>query len=178
MQKLSIFLLAVLLLVTFVSCNSTPEVQEDTLTQVCFGNGSGSKSLTSEATHKTASELYWRYTAVKKDNGGTTGNTGAGITNSKPVVTDSAQTPEWKKGLTSNIEGDKYIHEFSVGKWEFTLYGFTENTGASGTWESTYLYSGSAQATAVASTVITVTIGVSPVSSGTGNGTISVTDCQ
>lgn len=106
-------------LALFVSCNAETALPEDTdgLAYIRFGEDD---ARSFKATYDIADydNLYWYYSAEKKDDYGKTG-----VTSSSPV-TKSGTAPA--KGLKGEIG------PFSQGDWEFTLVAYAENDDKTG----------------------------------------------
>lgn len=102
---LIVITLIALLTSLFISCSAEMQEPGDEDAYVTFDSGSTAKDLSQTIVTADADDLYWYYTAVKKDNYGQTGET----------------TDETKVGATGvpGLEGT--IGPFSQGKWEFTL---------------------------------------------------------
>ena len=115
-KVLSILLLALITVTLAVSCSSnidTPAANTEELSYVTFGNGH-SRELGTSYTTVDYDELFWFYTATKKDNYGTTGVTTA----KTPVSKGDNDAPA--KGLSGRVG------PFSQGAWNFTLYAYKE----------------------------------------------------
>ncbi|MDD6840697.1 MAG: right-handed parallel beta-helix repeat-containing protein [Spirochaetales bacterium] len=115
MKRKTLLALAVLLTALaclFTSCSASvePPKAEEEFGYVTFGNG-GSRSLTTEYGIKSYDELYWYYTAVKKDSYGLTGQ--------KLTQTEVPAKTEDGKGIGSGTVGP-----FSQGAWEFELFAY------------------------------------------------------
>ena len=176
----------------FVACNS--EVSEssavDTSKTAYLNFGDYSKSISSTSiaqkyTIKPVSEVYWVYHAEKKDNAGTTGAMDTDVY--LPVKDAYADVVTELQGLNGTVG------PFSVGKWQFTLIGYTDvtndkpnenyiavNVKHGGTAETKYYYG---QIYSASSSVITLSestaanpqaISVEVIFAGSGDGTVKV----
>ena len=118
-KLLTISLVTLAMVLLIVSCRAENNTVEDELAVISFDAAeNAARSLTRTNPSFNASELYWYYTAEKKDSTGlTTGQTG----------TSGALT---KTALNSNNtavnKGLKPVGPFSYGDWEFVLYGCPE----------------------------------------------------
>ena len=122
MKRKSLLILAVLvtaLACLFTSCSGSVEPpRAEECGYVTFGNGS-SRSLSTEYGIKSYDELYWYYTAVKKDNYGLTGQ-------------NTTQTKVPAKNTDGTGIGSGTVGPFSQGAWEFELFAYdAEITGTS-----------------------------------------------
>lgn len=104
-------ILAVAALGLFVSCSGNiMDDFSDTLVYATFDkNSRATSSYTQTVTLKEIKDVYWTYTAAKKDYAGKTGATS----------TQTAVKSTFGTGL------DGAIGPFSQGEWEFTVYGYT-----------------------------------------------------
>lgn len=109
MKKASYILLAMMLIIAvFVSCKAEVIDDSDLLVNVTFSSDDNSKGLTWSRDFAPES-YYWSYDASKADNGPRTGTA--------------------TKAKVGGDEGKGLIHDvgpFSVGTWDFTLYGYTD----------------------------------------------------
>ncbi len=109
MKKASYILLAMMLIIAvFVSCKAEVIDDSDFLVNVMFSSENNSKGLTWSRDF-VPDNYYWSYDASKADNGPRTG------TATKAKVGGD----EGKGGLLHDVG------PFSVGTWDFTLYGYT-----------------------------------------------------
>lgn len=109
MKKASYILLAMMLIIAvFVSCKAEVIDDSDFLVNVMFSSENNSKGLTWSRDFDPGN-YYWSYDASKADKGPQTG------TATKAKVGGD----EGKGGLTHDVG------PFSVGTWNFTLYGYT-----------------------------------------------------
>lgn len=109
MKKASCILLAMMLIIAvFVSCKAEVIDDSDFLVNVMFSSENNSKGLTWSRDF-APENYYWSYDASKADNGPRTG------TATKAKVGGD----EGKGGLSHDVG------PFSVGTWNFTLYGYT-----------------------------------------------------
>lgn len=109
MKKASYILLAMMLIIAvFVSCKAEVIDDSDYLVNVMFSSENNSKGLTWSRDF-APENYYWSYDASKADNGPRTG------TATKAKVGGD----EGKGGLSHDVG------PFSVGTWNFTLYGYT-----------------------------------------------------
>lgn len=124
MKKASYILLAMMLIIAvFVSCKAEVIDDSDYLVNVMFSSENNSKGLTWSRDF-APENYYWSYDASKADNGPRTG------TATKAKVGGD----EGKGGLLHDVG------PFSVGTWNFTLYGYT------GADRTKLVYEGHAQA--------------------------------
>ncbi len=109
-------ILAVVALGLFVSCSGNiMDDVSDTLVYATFDkNSRATSTYTQTVTLKEIKDVYWTYTAAKKDEAGQSGVTS----------TQTAVKSTFDKGL------DGAIGPFSQGEWEFTVYGYTNGTGS------------------------------------------------
>lgn len=109
MKKASYILLAMMLIIAvFVSCKAEVIDDSDYLVNVMFSSENNSKGLTWSRDF-APENYYWSYDASKADNGPRTGTA--------------------TKAKVGGAEGKGLIHDvgpFSVGTWNFTLYGYTD----------------------------------------------------
>lgn len=109
MKKASYILLAMMLIIAvFVSCKAEVIDDSDYLVNVMFSSENNSKGLTWSRDF-APENYYWSYDASKADNGPRTGTA--------------------TKAKVGIAEGKGLIHDvgpFSVGTWNFTLYGYTD----------------------------------------------------
>lgn len=119
MKKFSLFLLIALIIGSiFISCSSDLETTDSSTAKVAL-NLSTPKALTVsvETTPlKTANQLKWYYTAEKKDDGFTTGQT----------TTLTRLRGDDGYGIPDRIGSDDTAGSgtwFSTGSWEFSFYG-------------------------------------------------------
>lgn len=123
MKKASYILLAIMLIIAvFVSCKAEVFDDSDYLVNVMFSSENNSKGLTWSRDF-APENYYWSYDASKADNGPRTGTA--------------------TKAKVGGAEGKGLIHDvgpFSVGTWNFTLYGYT------GAGRTELVYEGHAQA--------------------------------
>ena len=130
MKKKTLLILAVLitaLACLFTSCSASvePPKAEEEFGYVTFGNG-GSRSLTTLYGIKNYDDLYWYYTAEKKDGFGLTGQTD-GQTAVPPKTGDG-------KGIGSGTI------RLSQGAWEFELFAY--ESARTGTTSDNLVYQG------------------------------------
>ncbi len=146
MKKLLVVSMAVLLAtLLIVSCDSEQKIEENGLAVISFDASEAvSRSLTREYESFDASNLYWYYTAEKKDSTGLT----TGVATTKTAVNEN------KTGL-------KTVGPFSYGDWEFVLYGCTDAAGTK------VAYEGKATITIKKATT-TLTVFVTAQQAGTG----------
>lgn len=108
MKKASYILLAMMLIAAlFVSCKAEVIDDSDYLVNVMFSSENNSKGLTWSKDF-VPENYYWSYDASKADNGPRTGTA--------------------KEANVGGAEGKGLNHDvgpFSVGTWNFTLYGYT-----------------------------------------------------
>lgn len=124
MKKASYILLAMMLIIAvFVSCKAEVIDDSDYLVNVMFSSENNSKGLTWSRDFDPEN-YYWSYDALKADKGPRTG------TAEKAKVGGD----EGKGGLLHDVG------PFSVGTWNFTLYGYT------GADRTKLVYEGHAQA--------------------------------
>ena len=137
MKKKTLLILAVLitaLACLFTSCSASvePPKAEEEFGYVTFGNG-GSRSLTTEYGIKSYDDLYWYYTAEKKDGFGLTGQSPKNDNNSFiPQPVNAIKNEEGNViRVNQGLSGE--VGPFSQGAWVFTLYAYeslnTDNTG-------------------------------------------------
>lgn len=123
MKKASYILLAMMLIIAvFVSCKAEVIDDSDYLVNVMFSSENNSKGLTWSRDF-APENYYWSYDASKADNGPRTGTA--------------------TKAKVGGAEGKGLFHDvgpFSVGTWNFTLYGYT------GADRTELVYEGHAQA--------------------------------
>lgn len=118
MKKRLYIMFAVLaaMMVILTSC-SIDNGSSDRTVMISFGN-SGARELTSSNQIPLSNDLYWFYTAEKKDGGYSTG------TKSTQAPVDDTHAAGY---------ADKQVGPFSYGVWEFRLYGYaslnSDNTG-------------------------------------------------
>lgn len=109
MKKASYILLAMMLIIAvFVSCKAEVIDDSDYLVNVMFSSENNSKGLTWSRDF-APENYYWSYDASKADKGPRTGTA--------------------TKAKVGGDEGKGLIHDvgsFSVGTWDFTLYGYTD----------------------------------------------------
>lgn len=123
MKKASYILLAMMLIIAvFVSCKAEVIDDSDLLVNVTFSSDDNSKGLTWSRDF-APENYYWSYDASKADNGPRTG-----------TATKAKVGGDEGKGLNHDVG------PFSVGTWNFTLYGYT------GTDRKKLVYEGHAQA--------------------------------
>lgn len=127
-MKRSLFIaIAVLLMAAlFVGCNAD-KLEEDQLFEVTIEGDSRALDVTSEASVDNPADLYWYYTAEKKDTFFTTGQT----TEQKAVQAG--------KGIAGASLGS-----FSRGDWEFKFYAYDKDKTDS---TATLIYSAETRAT-------------------------------
>lgn len=108
MKKASYILLAMMLIIAvFVSCKAEVIDDSDFLVNLMFSSENNSKGLTWSRDF-APDNYYWSYDASKADNGPRTGTA--------------------TKAKIGGAEGKGLMHDvgpFSVGTWNFTLYGYT-----------------------------------------------------
>lgn len=108
MKKASYILLAMMLIIAvFVSCKAEVIDDSDFLVNLMFSSENNSKGLTWSRDFDPEN-YYWSYDASKADNGPRTGTA--------------------TKAKIGGAEGKGLMHDvgpFSVGTWNFTLYGYT-----------------------------------------------------
>lgn len=108
MKKASYILLAMMLIIAvFVSCKAEVIDDSDFLVNVMFSSENNSKGLTWSRDF-VPENYYWSYDASKADNGPRTG-----------TATKAKVGGDEDKGLIHDVG------PFSVGTWNFTLYGYT-----------------------------------------------------
>lgn len=108
MKKSSYILLAMMLIIAvFVSCKAEVIDDSDFLVNVMFSSENNSKGLTWSRDF-SPENYYWSYDASKADNGPRTG-----------TATKAKVGGENGRGLKHDVG------PFSVGTWNFTLYGYT-----------------------------------------------------
>lgn len=123
MKRLTIVLTAILLVsMLFVSCKVEVDDPFIDLVSVVFSSGDASKSLNRTLEGYETSDLYWNYTAVKKD--------------STNLTTGQVESEEHLKDGTGF---DDVTLTLSQGKWLFTLYGYKEEE------RTTKIYEGSTE---------------------------------
>ena len=122
-KLLTISLLTLAMVLLVVSCSAENNTVEDELAVISFDASENvTRSLTRTNSVFNASELYWYYTAEKKDSTGlTTGQTGT-----SGVLTKTAVNSTTADNNTTVNKGLKPVGPFSYGEWEFVLYGCTE----------------------------------------------------
>lgn len=159
-------------LFAFISCEA--KNSEDTLVNVYFGDITAraidetafdvthSQNITSSTVlNETADNLYWAYSAVKKDNLFKTGETKDKDGN---VIFKNISD---EKGLNKSIS-------FSRGAWEFKLKAYS--TEAARTAGTNPIYTGTTTSTiAKASTAVPVSLDYAYSTGGTGNATFKYT---
>ena len=130
MKRKNLLVIAVLIAAfacLFTSCSGSVEPSKaEECGYVTFGNGS-SRSLSTEYGIKSYDELYWYYTAVKKDSYGLTGQ--------KLTQTEVPAKTEDGKGIGSGTVGP-----FSQGAWEFELFAY--DAARTGTEADNLVYQG------------------------------------
>ena len=113
-------ILAILLLVLLCSCSLDSPESASRYAYVTFSQpGSQSRAIDLSYEMVPYENLYWFYTADKKDDFGTTGDT----------IPDDAH--ETKVKLPGNAEGKGTagtVGPFSQGKWEFKLYAYSSES--------------------------------------------------
>lgn len=109
MKKASYILLAMMLIIAvFVSCKAEVIDDSDYLVNVMFSSENNSKGLTWSRDF-APENYYWSYDASKADNGPCTG-----------TAKDAKVGGAAGRGLNHDVG------PFSVGTWNFTLYGYTD----------------------------------------------------
>lgn len=134
MKKFSLFLLIALVIGSiFISCSSDLETADSSTAKVAL-NLSTAKALTVSVETEdlpSADQLRWYYTAVKHDNGFTTGETHGEVTIiggdivGIPVRGDNELGIPVRIGY-SNADPDHSGTWFSTGEWLFSFYGVKE----------------------------------------------------
>ena len=109
-KLLSVLLIAMLGLSMFTACNPESSTSED-LVSVKLVEGQ-SRALKAEVDF-SKENLYWEYTAEKKDNGLTTGQ---------------SETDEAGNYIPTALNNDGTTTALSQGDWSFTLYGYKDST--------------------------------------------------
>lgn len=155
MKRLTIALTAILLVtMLFVSCKVEVDDPSMDLVSVVFASEDAGKSLNRTLEGYKTSELYWNYTAVKKD--------------STNLTTGQVESEEHLKDGTGF---DDVTLTLSQGKWLFTLYGYKEAA------RTTKIYEGSVEEVVKKTdgSAQTISIDVQPVK-GDSNGYLCITD--
>lgn len=135
-------LIPIMALTLFISCSN--EMQGEPLAYVSFGDNSRAIESTNESL-PVVNDLLWKYTAVKKDEGLKTGKT-----SDTPINIKDGNTP----GLSNTQVGP-----FSIGSWEFTLFGYTKESDSSDTYDK-LVYQGSKIVSLSANTTTTVSVDI------------------
>lgn len=120
-RGLMLTLVAMLLIAALVSCsdpsNNELDGQGKGLAYATFDKTMTKGLSSSYSGYESYDNLYWYYTAVKKDSYGTTGQTKK---NNTDVVVKVPGDNTNHKGLSGQVG------PFSEGDWQFTLYGLSE----------------------------------------------------
>ena len=158
MRKLTVLLLSVMVIMAlFVSC--TVEVNEDTGDTVTLrfttDEAEGMRSLSASKTTFSAADYVWYYTATKS----VQGTPSSGSTTKETLVGEN--------GELASVVGS-----FSLGKWNFALYGYTGTVQDKGQ----LAYKGSVNNVEINSSTSSVPITVEPVKTADGTGTLVITN--
>ncbi len=117
MRRLTLVLLAVLLVTSlFVACKVEMDEPESGTVTLRFRTDDESRSLTASRTALDTSKYDWYYEAKKSD----------ASNSSNPTPATGTTTGKTKVG--SNGDLSNAVGPFSLGEWDFTLYGYVESS--------------------------------------------------
>ncbi len=158
MKKFFLLLLSIVLIAGLViSCSDEAAEEKEGQTYVEFGSGQ-SKSLDNRITDNielsagTLDNLYWFYSARKVTGSrGKIGQTEALVTTDDNTSTYNSELVTAGKILPVTTSGNVparglggAVGPFSTGKWNFTLYGYSKDSGGTLSENSSLIYIGTA----------------------------------
>ena len=158
MRKLTVLLLSVMVIMAlFVSC--TVEVNEDTGDTVTLrfttDEAEGMRSLSASKTTFDDAQYVWYYTATKSVQG-----------------TPSSGTKTTETLVGENGELASVVGPFSLGRWNFTIYGYTDTVQKKGQ----LAYKGFVNNEEINNSTSSVSITVEPVKTADGTGILVITN--
>ena len=159
MKKYIVLILSILLIAGVItSCDNKLSNNSNETVSVTFSSDDGTRDLTSSNSLFNVSDLYWKYTAVKANDG--TGLT-QGATSEQRWIYGGSDSTSIKKGLG-------VVGGFSQGLWNFTLYGYSDNAG------STLICQGSTATSIKFGSANNVNVQVKPITTGSVKGTLII----
>ena len=147
-RTLSVLLIVALLLSAFTACSVNQNITDE-LVSVSLRTQGNERSLTAGVDFDVSKVTTWKYTAVKADNGLSTGATGRGETNAVPLT-------------------DGKTKALSQGSWNFELFGYTS--------DNKLICSGEVSAVTITLDKTSVTITVRPSQTADGKGKIVISE--